>query len=306
VNHSGELPCIGPDCSLDSSVAASGVQPLGGSNRKRRHPAGLLSQIAEHLSLEDSREPIELELYLADYQPARIGGLNNEFVHAPRLDNLFNAYAGICGLVESLDSLPNESCLRIVCLYDHEEVGSTSAQGANSAHTLNILRRMAHVLAMDKHLIAIDSDEIVTSVTHFEESLSKSFLLSADQSHAVHPSYGDRHEVNHKPQLHGGLVLKCNSSQRYATNALTAAVVRQVASLAKVPVQEFTPRQDMHCGSTIGPLLASQLGVPTADVGFAQLAMHSCRELCCTTSCGQAVQFYSTFFEHMPKIWPPN
>ncbi|KAF7232346.1 hypothetical protein EG68_09692 [Paragonimus skrjabini miyazakii] len=306
VNHDEELPCIGPDCSLDPSVSASSVQPSGGSIRKRRHPAGLLSQIAEHLSLGDSREPIELELYLADYQPARIGGLHNEFVHAPRLDNLFNAYTGICGLVESLDSLPNESCLRIVCLYDHEEVGSTSAQGANSAHTLNILRRMAHVLATDKHLISANSDEIITSVTHFEESLSKSFLLSADQAHAVHPSYGDRHEANHKPQLHGGLVLKCNSNQRYATNALTAAVVRQVASLAKVPVQEFTPRQDMHCGTTIGPLLASQLGVPTADVGFAQLAMHSCRELCCTTSCGQAVQFYSTFFEQMPKIWPPN
>ncbi|CAH8623989.1 unnamed protein product [Dicrocoelium dendriticum] len=274
---------------------------------KRRYPTGLLRAITDQLGIPYQVESLELELYLADYQPARIGGLHNEFIHAPRLDNLFNSYTSLSGLVASLPTLSEDTCLRVVCLYDHEEIGSTSTQGANSCHTMNILRRITNALAGGKSAFEglSDEDSVTISDSHFEESLSKSFLLSADQSHAVHPSYHDRHEVNHKPQFHCGIVLKYNTNQRYATNALTAAAVREIARFAEVPVQEFTNRQDVQCGSTIGPLLSAQLGVPTADVGFAQLAMHSCRELCCTTSVGQAVRFYSAFFEHMPKLWPP-
>ncbi|TGZ64696.1 hypothetical protein CRM22_006262 [Opisthorchis felineus] len=274
---------------------------------RRRHSAGLLQLVSEQTGITDNMDTWELELCLADFQPARIGGLHNEFIHAPRLDNLFNSYAGLHGMVDSLSSLADESSIRVVCLFDHEEIGSVSTQGANSQHTMNILRRLANTLAEDKCTLSSGSGEnpVAVSTTHFEESLSKSFLLSADQAHALHPSYHDRHEPNHRPLFHRGIVLKCNSNQRYATNSLTAAAVRQVARLADVPVQEFVVRQDMHCGSTIGPLLSSQLGIATADVGFPQLAMHSCRELCCTTSISQAVRFYTAFYEHLSKIWPP-
>ncbi|VDP76666.1 unnamed protein product [Echinostoma caproni] len=289
---------------------------------KRRHPIGLLRLIAQDLGVTE-HDLLELELYFSDCQPARIGGLHNEFIHAPRLDNLFNSYTSLCGLVGSMSSLNEDSTLRLVCLYDHEEIGSTSTQGANSVHTINILRRLTEALAPTCAFEAAnppaasnptesepESSNNVPSApvpySHLEESLSKSFLLSADQAHAVHPSYHERHEQNHKAQLHCGLILKYNSAQRYATNALTAAAVRQIAQHASVPIQEFTPRQDMHCGSTIGPLLSSHLGVPTADVGFPQLAMHSCRELCCTTSVSQAIRFYSAFYEQLSKLWPPE
>lgn len=224
---------------------------------------------------------LELELYFADSQPARVGGLHNEFVHAPRLDNLFNSYTSLCGLVDSLPSLSDDSALRLVCLYDHEEIGSTSTQGANSAHTVNILRRLAEALSLkrvgetvgsgapcdpsESESEAIRTAALVassSSVGHFEESLSKSFLLSADQAHAVHPSYHERHEQNHKAQLHGGLILKYNSSQRYATNALTAAAVRQLAQQASVPVQVSRHFDVFSSGSSVDyqePLLDLRL-----------------------------------------------
>ncbi|TPP67229.1 Aspartyl aminopeptidase [Fasciola gigantica] len=321
VRNADGVECVQPAVSAGESPENCCTSAAFG---KRRHPIGLIRLIAQELGVQE-HELLELELYFADCQPARVGGLHNEFIHAPRLDNLFNSYTSLCGLIGSLSSLSEDSVLRLVCLYDHEEIGSTSTQGANSAHTVNILRRLVEALSLKRagepsssgttcEPSESDSEALrvlglmasSSSVGHFEESLSKSFLLSADQAHAVHPSYHERHEQNHKAQLHGGLILKYNSTQRYATNALTAAAVRQIAQQASVPVQEFTPRQDMHCGSTIGPLLSSQLGVPTADVGFPQLAMHSCRELCCTTSVDQAVRFYTTFYEQMPKMWPPE
>ncbi|CAH8493884.1 unnamed protein product [Schistosoma turkestanicum] len=290
-----------------------------------RHPPGLLRLLSEEIGVSQE-QIIELELCFADAQPATIGGLYKEFIHAPRLDNLFNSYAGLHGFIESLPNLPAESNLRLLCLYDHEEVGSTSTHGANSSYTLSIIRRLNKAFneMMMSSSSSSDSPELLTTALNttttttsndhsscvkchldlnFEKSLAKSFLLSADQAHAIHPAWNERYECYHKPQLHHGLVLKYNVTQRYATNGITAAVVRQIAQLSNVPVQEFVVRQDMHCGSTIGPLLSSQLGVPTVDVGFPQLAMHSCRELCCSSSVEQAVRFYASYYEHLSKIW---
>ncbi|CAL8105834.1 unnamed protein product [Calicophoron daubneyi] len=306
LNTGETLASAASDTASHPASAASAGPAIGVSGPKRRHPTGLVRLLGQELGLQD-QEPLELELYLSDFEPARLGGLYNEFVHAPRLDNQFSCYTGLRGFVDSLTDLADDTCIRIFCMYDHEEVGSTSTQGANSQHTVNLLRRLAVSFASGKYGLSSDGTmegPAAVSSTHFEESLSKSFLLSADMSHAVHPSYGERYESNHKPQLHGGLVLKCNSNQRYATNGLTAAAVRQLGLTANVPIQEYTNRQDMRCGTTIGPLLSSQLGIPTADVGFGQLAMHSCRELCGTVSADQAVQFYRTYFQHLSDVWP--
>uniref|UniRef100_A0A0X3NUH9 Aspartyl aminopeptidase n=1 Tax=Schistocephalus solidus TaxID=70667 RepID=A0A0X3NUH9_SCHSO len=278
-----------PHSAMDAAASCPSV-PSGS------HPLALLKLIAEELNCAES-DLVELELYFADTQPACLGGVHSEFIHAPRLDNQFNAFAGIQGLVNSLPSLKEDSNVRIVCLYDHEEIGSRSAQGANSVYTAALFRRLTSALAA-----SFEGNESAEKYCLFEQTMAKSFLLSADQAHAVHPSWPERYEPAHKPAFHGGIVLKYNCSQNYATSGLTAAVVREVARRSAVPLQEFVIRQDQPCGGTIGPILSTQLGVPTADVGGAQLAMHSCREMTCTTSVSHAIALFTGYFEQLPNI----
>ncbi|KAL5109673.1 Aspartyl aminopeptidase [Taenia crassiceps] len=290
------------------NASADATVPLG-------HPAGLLRLLAAELQCTPS-DLVELELYLADTQPARIGGLHEEFIHAPRLDNQFNAYASIRALVNSLPSLKDDSFVRVVCLYDHEEIGSGSLQGAKSIYTECLFRRVTEALAAG----AVEAAESVGNIGGgtdaasyanggegserclFERTMARSFLLSADQSHAVHPSWPEKYEPGHKPAFHQGLVLKHHCSQNYATNGLTSAIVKEVARRTNVPLQDFVVRQDQPGGRTIGPILASHLGVMTADIGGAQLAMHSCREMTCTSSVGQAITLFTGFFEQLANI----
>ena len=130
----------------------------------------------------------------------------------------------------------------MAAIYDHEEVGSESAQGAGSAITEHILRRLS-------------------CPDTFELSMSRSFLISADQAHAVHPNYSSMHEKNHQPSIHGGLVLKYNGNQRYATNSVSATILRETCKIAQVPVQDFMIKNDCLCGSTIGPIMSAKLGL---------------------------------------------
>ncbi len=172
---------------------------------------------------------VELELYFADNQPACLGGVHEEFIHAPRLDNQFSAYTSVQALVDSLPTLKDDPYVRIVCLYDHEEIGSRSMQGANSAYTAGLFRRVAEALSTE--MPAGERGCL------FECTMAKSFLLSADQAHAVHPGWPEKHEPAHKPGFHQGMVLKHHASQNYATNGLTSAIVKEVARRRQVPIQ---------------------------------------------------------------------
>ncbi|XP_002736578.1 aspartyl aminopeptidase-like, partial [Saccoglossus kowalevskii] len=231
---------------------------------------------------------VDFELCLADHQPASIGGVLNEFLFAPRLDNLVNAYTAMESLIASCegDSLEKEGNIRMITLYDNEEVGSQTAQGAESSLTEFIMRRLC----------------AGGSSTSFEEAIPKSYLVSADQAHAIHPNYAEKHEDGHKVALHKGAVLKFNGNQRYATSAVTAAILRTIAEKENIPLQDFVVRNDSPCGSTIGPIIASKLGLRTIDIGFPQLGMHSIREMACTTGIYQAIQLYKAFFEHYPTV----
>lgn len=234
---------------------------------------------------------MDFELCLADTQPATLGGAFSEFIFSPRLDNLVNAFSAIEGLITSVDSsLATEPNIRMAVLYDNEEVGSQSAQGGCSKWTELVLRRLSTPKSTNEEQEC------------FERSLASSFLVSADQAHAHHPNYPDKHEENLRPALHKGLVLKYNANQRYATTAVTASVLRMVAEKAGVPLQEFAVRNDMPCGSTIGPILSAKLGIRTVDIGGPQLSMHSIREMCCTSSIAQCIQLYKSFFVEFPEI----
>jgi aspartyl aminopeptidase len=149
----------------------------------------------------------------------------------------------------------------VIALFDHEEVGSDSAAGAGSAILPRLLERLQ------------------PSREAFHQACARSSCVSADMAHAVHPNYAGRHEPRHKPQLNGGPVIKTNSQQRYATTATTAAMFARLCHELEVPVQHYAHRTDLPCGSTIGPITSTLLGIPTVDVGNPMLSMHSAREL---------------------------
>jgi len=202
------------------------------------------------------------DLVLADTQPAARAGADGTWVAAPRLDDQACCHSGVTALIGAAAG-PRTQVL--VC-NDHEEVGSGSMSGARGSFLEDVVRRLVAVVdAGDPQALP--------------RTIAQSRLVSADMAHAVHPTRYDRHEPDHRPQLGGGPVLKVNANQSYATDAASGGWFAERCAAASVPVQWFVTRADLPSGSTIGPLTATRLGIPTVDVGAPQLAMHSCREL---------------------------
>ncbi|KAJ2850228.1 hypothetical protein IWW36_002078 [Coemansia brasiliensis] len=248
------------------------------------HPV-LLERIAKQLDVSTA-DIADFELCLFDTQKATIGGLLDELIYAARLDNLNSSYCAIEGLINSLsgeNALEDDSHVRLVALFDNEEVGSTSAYGANSALLESALRR-------------IQASCDGASMTSFEEAIANSYMISSDVTHAVHPNYSEKHESNHRPEMQKGPAIKVNANQRYATTALTSTILKDIAKRNDIPLQEFVVRNDSPCGSTIGPMLSAQLGLRTIDIGNPLLAMHSIREVCGADDVGLLVKLFENFF----------
>jgi aspartyl aminopeptidase len=205
------------------------------------------------------------DLMLYDVVPPTLGGRDSELVFSARLDNLAMCHAAIRALETSAARAGALDLVPVAALFDHEEVGSESAYGAHSGFLPRALERI--VLARGG------------SREDFHRILAGSLCVSADMAHAVHPNYEGRHEARHKPVLNGGPVIKVNAQQRYATSGATAALFRDLSARAEVPVQHYAHRTDLPCGSTIGPIASTLLGIRTVDVGNPMLSMHSIREL---------------------------
>lgn len=212
----------------------------------------ILSQIQEDTS-DLSLLAHELSFY--DTQKGSFIGLNEEFIASARLDNLLSCFIGLKALIETKTPMMS-------AFMDHEEVGSESHVGAGGTFVEETLRRIAG--------------------EKYETLMRHSLMVSCDNAHAQHPNFPSKHEGEHAPLLNNGVAIKINSNQRYATSARTQGRFVQCARSLNIPTQVFVTRSDMGCGSTIGPITSTRLGVETIDVGIAQLAMHSIREVCGT------------------------
>jgi aspartyl aminopeptidase len=240
--------------SLDPQRHVNAVWGVGSGTRS------FLGYIAGHAGV-DPADILGADLMTHDLTASRLAGANLELVSAPRLDNQATCYAG---LEAFLAAVPGEH-MPVLVLFDHEEVGSQSDHGAQSELLQTVLERIT--------LAAGGGRE------DFLRRLPGSMVASGDMAHATHPNYPERHEPGHLIEVNGGPVLKVQPNLRYATDGRTAAAFALACAQAGVPLQRYEHRADLPCGSTIGPMTSARTGIPTVDVGAAQLAMHSAREV---------------------------
>ncbi|KAF4121120.1 aspartyl aminopeptidase [Geosmithia morbida] len=292
-----------------------------------RHHPHIMDVIAGELGT-DVAAIADFELTLYDTQKSCIGGINDEFIFSPRLDNLNSTYCAVEGLISSVSdeaALDEDSTIRLIVCFDHEEIGSTSAQGAHSNLIPSVLRRLSVLPgsgggggagtrasggsdASSFERVSVDNDysaaAAAATATAHEQTLSRSFLISADMAHAVHPNYAGKYESSHQPAMNRGSVIKVNANQRYATNSPGIVLLQECARAAEVPLQLFVVRNDSPCGSTIGPGLAAALGMRTLDLGNPQLSMHSIRETGGAADVGYSVRLFDKFFRSYGELEP--
>jgi len=228
------------------------------------------------------------DLYLYVREKASLWGMDEEFISAPALDDLACAWCCARGFLNAAPS----GAVPVLCVFDSEEVGSSSMQGADSTLLEEVLQRICREQIWDIDCL-----------------LGNSFMLSADNAHAVHPNHPEYADAQNAPVLNGGVVLKFNANQKYTTDGLSAAIFRQVCEKANVPVQTYYNRADLPGGSTLGNISLSHVSIPTADIGLPQLAMHSCYETAGAVDIAYMEQaltaFYSSAFvtENSACIW---
>jgi len=208
----------------------------------------------------DAADLLSWELTVYDVQKGSLWGANQEFIADSQLDNLASTHAALCALIAT----EQPAATSVAAFFDHEEVGSESATGAGGSFVVDVLHRIGLQMGLD------EEDQ--------RRAMAHSFFISADMAHAYNPNFPSAYEPGHKVAVNGGPVIKTNVNQRYSTNAETAARFMQLCEKAGVPYQQYAHRSDLGCGSTIGPMIAAQLGVASVDVGSPMWAMHSARE----------------------------
>ena len=218
------------------------------------------------------------DLFLYDRTPGTLWGVNEEFVSAPRLDDLQCAFSSMEGFLQG----NREESISVHCVLDNEEVGSSTRQGAASAFLKDTLMRINMGLGRTQE--------------EYYMALADSFMISADNAHALHPNYTDKTDPVNRPVLNGGIVIKYNANQKYCTDGVSAAIFKDICDRAKVPYQTFVNRSDMAGGSTLGNISNNQVPVKTVDIGLAQLAMHSVYETTGAKDTESLVKAATVFF----------
>lgn len=226
-----------------------------------------ISLLAKEMGVRED-DILSYDLYLYDRMPGAFVGENNEFFSLPKIDNLGMAHPSIRALIES----KNCSFTQVSCVFDNEEIGSATAAGAGSPFLSDVLKR---IVIAEAKIEGSDEDGFEL----FQQAIASSFLVSADQAHGLHPNYEEKNDITNFPLMNKGPVVKLSASMSYMSDAVSAAVFREVCNKAGVPCQTFVNRSDMRGGSTIGPIAMGNLNIRCVDVGNPILSMHSIREL---------------------------
>ncbi len=235
--------------------AQTDIVPVVTSDEAFDFDAWIMDAIKQN-GVEDVEKILSHELSFYDVQNASFVGVNRDFIASARLDNLLSCYTALLSICSVAADVP----ILMICS-DHEEIGSDSASGAAGPFLENVLRR------------------IYPEYEAYTHMLQRSMMVSCDNAHAVHPNFSDKHDNNHAPQINKGVVIKINANQRYASSSRTISRFVHAADEAELTLQQFVTRNDIGCGSTIGPITATRLGIETVDVGLPTFAMHSIREL---------------------------
>ncbi|WP_430809360.1 MULTISPECIES: M18 family aminopeptidase [unclassified Carboxylicivirga] len=238
----------------------------------------LLHQIADELKLDPS-EILDFDLFVYEYEKGCLLGPQQEFISSPKLDDLAMVHAGLKALLANT----NTANTNILCIFDNEEVGSVTKQGAGSPVLRNILERLMEQLGKSKE--------------DYQRAIYQSFMISADMAHSVHPNHPEKHDPVLHPIMNGGPVIKIHANQKYTTDGESSAIFESICKLAEVPVQKFVNRSDMVGGSTLGNVSTGKIDMRTVDIGNPMLAMHSVRELGGTQDHSYVTKAFNTFYQ---------
>ncbi len=238
---------------------------------------GFKKLIADAANVNE-KDVIASDLFLYNRQKGCIWGATQEFMSSSKLDDLQCAYSSLQGILNS----SNQDAIAVHCVLDNEEVGSGTKQGAASTFLKDTLRRINAAMGRTEE--------------QYQMALASSFMLSADNAHAVHPNYSDKSDPTNRPYLNGGIVIKHSANQKYTTDAVSCAVMKTICNKAEVPYQMFTNRSDMLGGSTLGNISTTQVAINTVDIGVAQLAMHSPYETCGVKDTEAFMKVAETFY----------
>lgn len=245
---------------IDPQAHLAAIVALNESDEDRSVSSWIDELLREEL---DYAERLGSELYLCPAERPQLLGAMGNLIHAGRQDNLLGTHASLCALIDAQE--PALDRIRVIACWDNEEIGSETMQGAASTFLPDVLERIMIGLR-------VEGEQRL-------RLLRNTLLISNDVAHAVHPNYAGKHEPKHQVRLGGGVVLKINAQQHYATSAETQAVITDLCEAGGIPLQSFVARTDMRCGSTIGPIVATRLGIATVDIGEPLLGMHSALEL---------------------------
>ena len=237
----------------------------------------LINLICEELKI-NKNDILDFDLYLADATPACTFGIHNEVISSGRLDDLSMCYAGLEALIAS----PCSDKTKVLAIFDNEETGSQTKQGAGSPFLASIIKRIAMAQGGNEE--------------SFWQAVERAFMISADNAHAWHPNYSDKYDPTNHPVLGGGPVIKFNAAQKYASDAVSAAIFASICNEAKGPCQRFVTHSDVAGGSTLGNILAASIPLRGVDMGNAILAMHSCRETGSTADHIYTVKAFTQFY----------
>jgi aminopeptidase I len=294
------VPIIG----LESTKGASDRELGPEGCFARSQPPRLVELVAKELGVDDYGEILGWDLELYDSQPATTGGLDRDLIFAGRIDDKLCSWSALVGLLHA-DDAETDDGVKLVALFDNEEIGSLLRQGARGNFLPGTVQRLVEALcggAEGGSSAAAASSSSATASNLLGQTYARSFLLSADVIHAVNPNFSHLYLADHQPRLNVGITLSSDSNGHMSTDGVSGSIVRRVGELGGGAVQNFQIRNDSRSGGTVGPMLSSAMGVRAADAGLPQLSMHSIRATTGALDPGLGVRYFKAFLDKWAEI----